>query len=51
MVVLKDHYAVLQKKFKWSNMYVCHNYIKELFSEENKVSRTLFEARKGGRVR
>ena len=36
---------------KLRNIYFFHNLINKLFSEENQVPGTLFEAKKGGRVR
>ena len=39
-----------EKQYKLINIHLLHNWINKLFSEENKVPRTLFEARKWGRV-
>ena len=41
---------VITQQYKLRYIYLFHNLINKLFSEENEVSTTLFEARKGGRV-
>ena len=60
LAYLKRHYVVFEKKFKLRILMISilmlipthkydfffHKWIKKLFSEENKVPRTLFEARK-----
>lgn len=34
-IYLKGHYAILEKDFMLRNIYVTHNRINQLFSEEN----------------